>query len=102
MIVKPETVVAWHRKGFRVFWTWKSRRPTGRPPVPPAVRTLIRTLSHDNPLWGAPRIHGELIELGVDVFQATVANYIRRPDDKRPSQTWRTFLANSRPATRRR
>src|SRR5215510_12312230 len=63
VIVKPETVIAWHRKGFRLFWTWKSRRRRGRPPVPPDVRTLIRTMSRDNPLWGAPRIHGELLKL---------------------------------------
>src|SRR5690349_4913169 len=60
VIVKPETVVAWHRQGFRLFWTWKSRRRTGRPPVPADVRILIRKMAQDNPLWGAPRIHGEL------------------------------------------
>ena len=93
VIVKPETVIAWHRRGFRLFWTWKSRRRTGRPTVPADVRALIRTMSHANPLWGAPRIHGELLKLGIDVCQATVAKYMvrhRRP----PSQTWRTFLAN--------
>jgi transposase InsO family protein len=94
VIVKPETVIAWHRKGFRLFWTWKSRRRGGRPPVLPNIRTLIRTMSRDNPLWGAPRIHGELLKLGVDVSQATVAKYIGRRDTKPPSQAWRTFLAN--------
>jgi len=92
VIVKPETVIAWHQRGVRLFWTWKSRR-LGLPTVPPEVRTLIRTMSHANPLWGAPRIHGELLKLGIDVCQATVAKYMvrsRRP----PSQTWRTFLAN--------
>jgi putative transposase len=59
-IVKPETVLAWHRRGFRLFWTWKSRERTGRPAVPADVRTLIRELSTANPLWGAPRLHGEL------------------------------------------
>jgi len=73
VIVKPETVVAWHRKGFRLLWTWKSRRRGGRPTVPANVRTLIRTMSRDNPLWGAPRIHGELLKLGIDVGQASVA-----------------------------
>src|SRR5262245_31383664 len=94
IIVKPETVIAWHRQGFRLFWSWKSRRRTGRPPVPADVRILIRTIAQDNPLWGAPRIHGELLKFGVDVSQATVAKYIRRRDTTPPSQTWRTFLAN--------
>ena len=93
VIVKPETVVAWHRRGFRLFWHWKSRRHLGRPPVSLEVRTLIRTISVANPLWGAPRIHGELLKLGMDVSQATVARYMTRPR-RPPSQTWRTFLAN--------
>jgi putative transposase len=93
MIVKPETVVAWHRRSFRLFWTWKSRRRVGRPGVPPDVRQLIRTMAEANPLWGAPRIHGELLKLGIAVSQATVAKYMprhRRP----PSQNWRAFLTN--------
>jgi transposase InsO family protein len=93
VIVKPDTVIAWHRRGFRLFWTWKSRRRPGRPRVPTDVRALIRTISQMNPLWGAPRIHGELLKLGIDVSQATVAKYMgcrRQP----PSQTWRAFLAN--------
>ncbi len=93
VIVKPETVIAWHRRAFRSFWTWKSRRRMGRSSVPPAVRALIRRMSDANPRWGAPRLHGELLKLGIDVSQSTVAKYIvrrRRP----PSQTWRTFLAN--------
>jgi putative transposase len=92
-IVTPETVVTWHRRGFRLFWTWKSRRRTGRPGVPPDVRALIRELSTANPLWGAPRIHGELLKLGVAVSQSTVAKYMRR-HPRPPSQTWRTFLTN--------
>ena len=93
VIVKPETVIAWHRRGFQMFWTWKSRRRTGRPTVPADVRVLIQTMSQTNLRWGAPRIHGELLKLGIDVSQATVAKYMipcRRP----PSQTWRTFLTN--------
>ena len=93
VIVEPATVIAWHRRGLRLVWTWKSRHRTRRPPVPREVRDLIRTMSHTNPLWGAPRIHGELLKVGVDVSQATVAKYMtrhRRP----PSQTWKTFLAN--------
>jgi putative transposase len=92
-VVKPETVIAWHRRGFRLFWTWKSRQGTGRPSVPPDVRALIRELSSANPLWGAPRIHGELQKLGISVSQSTVAKYMRR-HPRPPSQTWRTFLTN--------
>ena len=71
VIVKPETVIAWHRQGFRLFWTWKSRHRTGRPGVPADVRALIRTMSAANPLRGAPRIHGELLKLGIDVGQTS-------------------------------
>jgi putative transposase len=92
-IVKPETVLAWHRRGFRLFWTWKSRHRTGRPAVPHELRALIRDMSTENPLWGAPRIHGELQKLGITVSESTVAKYMRR--HPRPSsQTWRTFLTN--------
>jgi putative transposase len=93
IIVKPETVIAWHRRGFRLWWTWKSRRRMGRPTLTADVRTLIRTMAHANPRWGAPRIHGELLKLGIDVCQATVAKYIGRRRQP-PSQTWRTFLGN--------
>jgi len=93
VIAKPETVIAWHRQGFRLFWAWKSRQHMGRPPVPPDVRALIRNMSQANSLWGAPRIHGELLKLGLDVSQATVAKYMPRRATP-PSQTWRTFLAN--------
>src|SRR5262245_24264670 len=93
VIVKPDTVIAWHRKGFRAFWAWKSLRRNGRPPVPPDVRTLIRTMARENPVRGAPRIHGELLKLGLDVSQAAVAKYMARPRTP-PSQSWRTFLTN--------
>ena len=90
-IVQPETVIAW--RGFRLFWTWKSRHRTGRPAVSPDVRALIREMSTANPLWGAPRIHSELLKLGISVSESTVAKYLRRRP--RPSsQTWRTFLTN--------
>jgi hypothetical protein len=92
-IVKPETVLAWHRRGFRLFWTWRSRHRTGRPSVPQDVRALIREMSTANPLWGAPRIHGELGKLGISVSESTVAKYVRR-HPRPPSQTWRTFLTN--------
>ncbi len=93
IIVKPETVLAWHRQGFRLYWAWKSRHRRGRPGVSPEIKKLIRTISQANPLWGAPRIHGELLKLGIDVSQATVYRYIDRTV-KPPSQTWRTFLDN--------
>lgn len=71
LIVRPETVLAWHRRGFRLFWTWRSRRRLGRPGVPAAVRQLIRTMAEANPLWGAPRIHGELLKLGIGANVST-------------------------------
>jgi transposase InsO family protein len=92
-IVKPDTVVRWHRAGFRAYWRWKSRFRGGRPKTPAETRQLVREMSIANPLWGAPRIHGELLKLGIEVGQTTVAKYMakrRRP----PSQGWRTFLHN--------
>lgn len=93
VIVKPETVVRWHRLGFKAFWRWRSRGRPGRPRIAPEVRDLIRQVSLANPLWGASRIHGELLKVGIDVAQSTVAKYMvrgRRP----PSQSWKTFLRN--------
>jgi transposase InsO family protein len=93
-IVTPETVVAWHRAGFRLFWTWKVRRGRpGRPLVAREVRDLIRKMCRENPLWGAPRIHGELLKLGIDIAESSVSKYMER-SHKRPSHTWRTFLEN--------
>src|SRR6266480_3632357 len=92
-IVRPETVIRWHRAGFRLYWRWRSRPCGGRPKVSMDVRELIRDISSANPLWGAPRIHGELLKLGIEVGQTTVAKYMvrgRRP----PSQGWKTFLRN--------
>ena len=92
VLVKPATVVKWHRQGFRIYWWWRSRCP-GRPKTSAEIRALIRQMSRANPLWGAPRIHGELLKLGIDVSQATVGRYLpRRP--KAPSPTWRSFLRN--------
>ncbi|MGH9631971.1 MAG: integrase core domain-containing protein [Bryobacteraceae bacterium] len=94
VIVKPDTVVAWHRKAFRLFWTWKIKRGTpGRPAVALEVRDLIRRMSKENPGWGAPRIHGELLKLGIDIGETSVSKYLVR-NRKPPSQTWRTFLEN--------
>ena len=93
-IVKPETVIAWHRKGFRLFWTWKVRRGRpGRPAVAREVRDLIRRMSRENPLWGAPHIHAELRKLGIEIGETSVGKYLVRRR-KPPSQTWRTFLRN--------
>jgi hypothetical protein len=78
VVFKPETLVRWHRSGFRLYWRLKSRRHVGRPVVPSDIRNLIRTISRDNPLWGAPRIHGELLKLGIDIAQSTVAKYMSR------------------------
>jgi putative transposase len=93
LVVRPETVIGWHRRGFGRYWAWKSRRRSGRPAVDAEVRNLIRRMSRANPLWGAPRIHGELLKLGITVSQATVSKYMARPR-RPPSQAWRTFLKN--------
>jgi putative transposase len=93
LIVKPDTVIAWHRQGFRLYWKWKSRHPQGRPTISREVTDLIRKMSLADPRWGAPRIHGELLNLGFQLSEATVAKYIVR-HRKPPSQTWRTFLTN--------
>jgi hypothetical protein len=94
MLVKPDTVIGWHRRGFRFYWKWKSRRGRiGRPGTSAEIRELIREMSCSNILWGAPRVHGELLKLGIDVSQATVAKYMVK-HRKPPSQTWRTFLEN--------
>ena len=94
VIVKPETVIRWHRCGFRRYWTWKSRRRRpGRPGVAPEIRELIRNLSRANPLWGAPRVHGELAKLGISISQAAVSKYMVRHRTP-PSHTWRSFLDN--------
>lgn len=92
-VVQPETILRWHRAGFKAFWRWKSRNRAGRPKIDRELRDLIQRMSRENPLWGAPRIHGEFLMLGFDVAQSTVSQYMvrgRRP----PSQTWKTFLRN--------
>jgi hypothetical protein len=93
-IVKTATAIAWHRKGFRLFWTWKSRHGwVGRRGVSCEVRDLIRRMSRENPLWGAPHIHGELLKLGIEISETSVAKYMARHREP-PSQTWRIFLEN--------
>jgi putative transposase len=93
-IVEPETVVAWHRKGFHVFWTWKVRHgQPGRSIISREVRDLIHRMCRENPFWGAPRIHGELLKLGINIGESSVSKYMVR-SGKPSSQTWRTFLEN--------
>jgi hypothetical protein len=96
MIIRPETLVRWHRAGFRRYWRWQSRRRGGRPPIEAELRALIRQMSTENLLWGAPRIHGELLKLGFEVAQSSVAKYMVKRRGP-PSQGWRTFLRNHAP-----
>lgn len=96
IVVKPETVIHWHRKGFKLFWAYKSRKKgPGRPSIGSETRKLIKKMARANPVWGAPRIHGELLKLGFDVHERTISKIIKqlRPRNP-PSQTWRTFLRN--------
>ena len=92
-VVQPETILRWHRAGFKVFWRWKSRNRAGRPKIDRGLRDLIQRMSRENPLWGASRIHGELLMLGFEVAQSTVSKYMVR-SSKPPSQSWKTFLRN--------
>src|SRR5262249_2677307 len=94
VIVKPDTVVKWHRQGFKLFWKWKSKSGrAGRPKIDQKILELIRKMSRENPLWGVPRIQAELHLLGFDVAESTVAKY-RVKSKKPPSQTWKSFLRN--------
>jgi transposase InsO family protein len=95
-IIRPETLVRWHRAGFRSYWRWKSRSLGGRPQIEADLRALIRRMSIENPRWGAPRIHGELLKLGFEVAQSSVAKYMVKRRGP-PSQEWRTFLCNHAP-----
>jgi transposase InsO family protein len=92
--VQPDTILRWHRAGFRAYWRWKSRGRAGRPRIDRNLRELIQRMSQENPLWGASRIHGELLMLGFEVAQSTVSKYMRR-GGKPPSQSWKTFLRNN-------
>ena len=96
MLVQPATVVGWHRRGWKLFWRWKSRTRFGRPRLPPEVRELIATMARDNPTWGSERIRGELLKLGIRVSKRSIQQYRRRAPTRPPSQTWRTFVANHR------
>jgi transposase InsO family protein len=92
-VVQPETVLRWHRAGFRAFWRWQSRNRAGRPRIDREIRELIQRMSRENPLWGASRLHGELLMLGIEVAQSTVSKYMARGRAP-PSQSWKTFLRN--------
>jgi transposase InsO family protein len=95
-IIQPETLVRWHRAGFRHYWRWKSRPLGGRPQIDTGLRGLIRRMSVENPLWGAPGVHGELLKLGFEIAQSSVAKYMVKRRGP-PSQGWRTFLRNHAP-----
>jgi hypothetical protein len=96
-VIRPETLIRWHRCGFRFYWRWKSRRSAGRPKIDEGLQALITRMSAENPLWGAPRIHGELLKLGFAVAQSTVAKYMKRQRRVPPSQGWQIFLRNYLP-----
>jgi putative transposase len=99
LIVKPDTVIGWHRAGFRLYWRWRSRPRTGRPEITSEVRDLIRRLANENSGWGAPKIHGELLKLGFEVSERSVSRYLRRVHRRGdPSKSWLTFLRNHREA----
>jgi hypothetical protein len=91
-VVQPETILRWHRAGFKAFWRWKSRKKAGRPKIDRGLRDLIRRMSRENPEWGASRIHGELLMLGFEVAQSTVSKYMVHNGS--PSQSWKTFFRN--------
>jgi transposase InsO family protein len=97
IVVTPDTVVRWHRRGWRLVWRWRSRARIGRPRVSPEVRDLIATIAHADPRWGAERIRGELLKLGIAVSEASVQRYRQRGPAGPPSQGWRTFIRNHRP-----
>jgi putative transposase len=95
VIVKPDTVVHWHRAGFRLFWRWKSRsRTPAKDDVPAEVKQLLRRMAEANVTWGAPRIHGELLKLGIEISERSVSRFMPKRERMPPSQTWRTFLDN--------
>ena len=94
VILKPETVIKWHRKGFKLYWTWKSRLDGGRPKIPKEQIDLIKQMAEDNPQWGIPRIHGEILKLGFDISESTVMRYVPKKNGKTSGQRWKTFLKN--------
>ena len=100
LIVQPDTVVRWHKSAFKLYWKFKSRGgKRGRPPLDPEVKALVFKLAAANPLWGAPRIHGELVKLGIELSERTVSGLLHRRNPKPPCQTWRTYIKNYRSDT---
>jgi hypothetical protein len=97
VLVQPATVVRWHAQAWRLWWRWRSRAPLGRPRLSAAVRELIAAMARDNPTWGAERIRGELLKLGIMASRRSIQRYRQRGRGRPPSQSWRTFLANHRP-----
>jgi putative transposase len=97
LVLKPETVVRWHQQGFRLYWRWRSRSEAGRPKIPQAQINLIKQMANDNPLWGAPRIHGEMLKLGFDISESTVLRYMPKKAPRTTKQRWKTFLKNHSP-----
>jgi hypothetical protein len=97
VLVRPETVVGWHRRGWKLFWRWRSCAPFGRPRLSPEVRDLLARMAAQNPRWGSERIRGELLKLGIVVSKRSVQHDRRRGPTRPPSQSWRTFLRNHRP-----
>jgi len=94
LVFKPETIIHWHRQSLRLLWRRKSRSEAGRPKIPRAQIDLIQRMAADNPLWGAPRIHGELLKLGIDISESTVLRYMPKKASKTSKQRWKTFLKN--------
>ena len=94
IVVRPATVLCWHREGWRLYWRWRSRLRLGRPRLSPEVRELIATMANENPLWGTERIRGELLKLRIVVSSRSIRRYRRTRSSRPPSQSWRTFLAN--------
>ena len=97
VLVRPDTVVRWHRQAWKLFWRWRSRSRLGRPRLSAEVRELIARMARENPRWGSERIRGELLKLGVAVSKRSIQRYRQRGPARPPSQIWRTFLANHRP-----
>ncbi len=94
LLVRPETVLRWHRQGWRLFWHWRSHHPLGRPRLTPEVRSLIATMARQNPHWGTERIRGEVLKLGIAVSARSIRRHRRRGPARPPGQSWHTFLAN--------
>ena len=94
IIIKPETVIKWHRKGFKLYWRWKCKNNGGRPKIPQGQINLIKRMAKESPLWGVPHIHGEMLKLGYEISESTVMRYMPNMKDNSTGQTWRTFLKN--------